>query len=131
MLYIWKPLEIRNLVKSNQTCFVVLSVSYHVRLCHINNCHNVVWICITIQLHVYTWYTYTCMRVPMHPGKPVKITFIFQVLKFYQIWKCPGKNIPCEKIHLEQKTMNTYYVCKRKLRFRRKRVLIHILGIPC
>jgi len=38
-------------------------------------------------------------RVPMHHGKPGN------VLEFDKIRKCPGKNIACEKIHLEQKSL--------------------------
>jgi len=46
-------------------------------------------------------------RVPTCPGN---------VLEFYKIKKCRGKNIACENIQLEQKyPVNKYYACKIKL----------------
>ena len=53
--------------------------------------------------------------VPMHPGKQIRIPGHGNVLEFCKIRKCPGKNIACEKMNLEQKRLNNYYACRRKL----------------
>jgi len=53
----------------------------------------------------------------------------WNVLEICKIKKCPGKNIACENIHLEEKS--PWMSVEENFNCRRKRVPVHSLDIPC
>jgi len=58
--------------------------------------------------------------------------YIFQVLDISLNFTKSGKNIACEKIHLEQNNISINVMpIEENFYCRRKRVLVHSLDIPC